>query len=68
MSAYKRAFDILLAILGIVIATPVMVGALAGTSLSVGQATALITLPAIAGFALLTRGRQANTATATTAA
>ncbi len=50
------------------LATPVMVGALAGTSLSVGQATALITLPAIAGFALLTRGRQTNTTAATTAA
>ncbi len=46
------------------LATPVMVGALAGTSLSVGQATACITLPAITGFALLTRGRQTTSAAA----
>lgn len=41
------------------LATPVIVGALAASSLSVGQATAIITLPAIVGFALLTRRRTA---------
>ena len=34
--------------------TPVVVGGLAGTSLSVGDAIAIVTLPAIAGFAVVT--------------
>ncbi len=36
---------------------PVAVGALASTSLSVGQATAFITLPAVAAYAFLTQRR-----------
>lgn len=43
------------------LATPLVVGALAASSLSVGQATAVITLPAIVGFALLTRRRHPST-------
>ncbi len=34
--------------------TPVLVGGLAGTSLSVGDAIAIVTLPAIIGFAIVT--------------
>lgn len=38
--------------------TPVVVGSLAATSLSIGQATAFVTLPAIAAFAYLTQRRR----------
>ncbi len=37
------------------LATPVIVGALAASTLSVGQATAIVTLPAIVGFGFLTQ-------------
>ncbi len=41
-----------------VLITPVAVGALAASGLSVGQATAVVTLPAIAAFTLLTQRRR----------
>lgn len=37
------------------LSTPAVVGALAGTSLSVGSATAIVTLPAAIGFVLISR-------------